>query len=267
MSTPERFRHGAWELRGAPADFAALAPELEAHARAGTKWRAEPCLAGTTLHVKGSPLAARAALRHAGARLLLRRPEPRLREFANLSWLRAHGFRAPLPRLAGVLRRVGLARYQMLATEHVHAPLLANFLATADGSARRAALEALAEAVARLHALGFVHRDLFARNLLVQSSPGGPEPVFLDAWRGGPGPDLRGPLHDLGCLMLDGASLFEPAEQRAFFARYAAGRAAHGRPALPDLGARVAAERARLLPRERRRHPELAPEWNFPRTG
>jgi len=267
MSTDERFRHGAWRLVGARADFTALAEALRAHAAAGTKWRARPVVAGQELFVKGSPLAPRTALRHGLARLVLARPEPRLAEFANLAWLRAHGFAAPRPRLAGVWRRVGLARYQFLATEAVPAPPLAEFLAAAPTEARRALVTRLAEDLARLHVLGFTHRDLFARNLLVRAGPDGPEPVFLDAWRGGPGPDLRGPLHDLGCLMLDGATLLVPEEQALLLARYAARRDELGRPAGADLGARVAGARARLVARERRRHPELAPEWNFPRSG
>ena len=267
MSADERFREGAWHLVGQRADFAALRATLAEHARAGTKWRARPTVAGCELYAKGSPLAPRTALRHGLARLLLRRPEPRLVEFANLAWLRAHGFAAPRPRLAGVWRRAGLARYQFLTTEAVPAPRLEDFLAAVDDGLRRAALTRLAEELARLHALGFVHRDLFARNLLIQAGDEGPRPVFLDAWRGGPGPDLRGPLHDLGCLMLDGATLFRPAEQAHLLARYAERRAELGRPVGPDFRAGVARARARLVPRERRRHPGLASEWNFPRSG
>lgn len=266
MSAEERFQEGGWRLVGGRADFAALRATLEEHARAGAKWRARPVVAGCELYVKGSPLAPRTALRHGLARLLLARPEPRLAEFTNLAWLRAHDFAAPRPRLAGVWRRAGLARYQFLATEAVPAPPLEEFLAAAGAPAREAALTRLAEELARLHALGFTHRDLFARNLLVLAGEAGPEPVFLDAWRGGPGPDLRGPLHDLGCLMLDGATLFRPAEQALLLARYAARRGELGRPTGPDFPSRVARTRARLVARERRRHPALAPEWNFPRT-
>jgi len=266
MSADERFRHGAWQLVGARADLAALSEELEAHVVAGAKWRARPVVAGAKLFAKGSPLAPRTALRHGLARLLLGRAEPRLAEFTNLAWLRAHGFAAPRPRLAGVWRRAGLPRYQFLATEAVPAPPLAEFLGAADASARQAALARLAVELARLHALGFTHRDLFARNLLVHTGEAGPEPVFLDAWRGGPGPDLRGPLHDLGCLMLDGATLFRPEEQALLLARYAERRGELGQPTGADFPARVARARARLVARERRRHPELAPEWNFPRT-
>lgn len=266
MSASEPFREGAWSLLGARADFTALRGPLEAHVQAGTKWRARPILGTQELYAKGSPLAPRAALRHALARLCLRRREPRLAEFANLAWLRRHGFSAPLPRLAGVWRQAGLPRYQFLVTEAVPAPPLADFLAAADEATRLAAVTHLGEVLARLHALGFVHRDLFARNLLVHSGPDGPQPVFLDAWRGGPGPDLRGPLHDLGCLMLDGATLFRPAEQARFLSAYAARAAELGRPTGPDFPARVARARARRIGRERRRHPELAPEWNFPRT-
>ncbi|MEQ1893156.1 MAG: lipopolysaccharide kinase InaA family protein [Planctomycetota bacterium] len=257
MSVDERFVEGAWSLSGRRELFSALAGELESHAARATKWRARLTLGDEDVFLKGSPLLGRAALRHALARALLGREEPRRAEFANLRWLRAHGFRAPEPCLAGVRRGGGIARYQFLVTGWVPAPRLDQFLAQAGPPERAAALRALGASLARLHALGFVHRDLFARNLLVEP---GPELVYLDAWRGGPARGLRGPLHDLACLMLDGAQLFTAAEQRLLFGTY---RAQSPRRLAPDLLRAVARARARLLPRERRRHPELAPEWNF----
>ena len=110
------------------------------------------------------------------------------------------------------------------------------------------------------HRLGFVHRDLFARNLLVETGPAGHSIVFLDAWRGGPGRGLRGPIHDLACLMLDGARLFSAGEQRLLLRTY---RTACPRPPGPDFLPSIARARARLVPRERGRHPEIAPDWNF----
>lgn len=265
MSADERFRVGPWSLRGRRELFTALAGPLEQHAGAATKWRARLTLGGTgggagggeDVFLKGSPLRGRAALRHALRRTLLWREEPRLAEFANLRWLTAHGFRAPTPLLAGVRRAGGLARYQFLVTAWNEAPRLDEFCARASEPERAALARALGRSLARLHALGFVHRDLFARNLLVEA---GPELVFLDAWRGGPGRGLRGPIHDLACLMLDGAGLFTPAEQRLLFQAYGE---EHPRRPTPDLLRAVARARARLVPRERRRHPEIAPEWNF----
>jgi hypothetical protein len=264
MSASEATRLGPWCLRGEPASFATLRGELERRREQGAKWRERLTLAGDEVFLKASPLAARPALRHALRRVLLRRAEPRLAEFANLSWLRAHGFRAAEPRLAGVFRACGLPRYQFLATRWVEAPRLDAFFAQATLESRAALAAELGRTLARLHALGFVHRDLFARNLLVVAGPAGPEPLFLDAWRGGPGRGLRGPRHDLACLMLDGARLLSPSEQTLFFRSYR-----DGLPAAPGeaFWRSLPAARARLLPRERRRHPELAPDWNFPGLG
>lgn len=257
MSADERFSAGAWSLRGRRELFAELADELERHASARTKWRARLTLGGEDVFLKGSPLAGRAALRHALRRTLLGCEEPRLAEFANLDWLTRHGFRAPTPHLAGVRRAGGLTRYQFLVTGWVAAPRLDEFWARASEPERAVAARAFGRSLARLHALGFVHRDLFARNLLVEA---GPTLVFLDAWRGGPRRGLRGPIHDLACLMLDGARLFRPAEQRLFFQTY---RAESPQRPGSDLLRAVARARARQVPRERRRHPEIAPDWNF----
>jgi hypothetical protein len=261
VSALEPYSLGAWSLRGRHELFTALEDELERHAAARTKWRARLTVGGADVFLKGSPLVGRAALRHALRRMLLGREEPRLAEFVNLAWLAAHGFQSAAPLVAGVRRSAGLPLYQFLVTAWVDAPRLDEFWSAASAPERSAAAQALGRELARLHALGFVHRDLFARNLLIAS---GPAPVVLDAWRGGPRRGLRGPIHDLACLMLDGARLFSPDEQRAFFAAYRAG--APGRPG-PELLAAVARARARLVPRERRRHPEIAPDWNFLEPG
>jgi hypothetical protein len=260
MSADERFSAGAWSLRGRRELFAELGTELERHAAARTKWRARLTVGGEDVYLKGSPLVGRAALRHALRRTLLCCAEPRLAEFANLRWLAEHGFRAPPPHLAGVRRVGGLARYQFLVTGWIEAPRLDEFCARASEPARTALAVELGRSLARLHALGFVHRDLFARNLLVETGSTGLSIVFLDAWRGGPGRGLRGPIHDLACLMLDGARLFSAGEQRLLLGTY---RDACLRPPGPDFLPSIARARARLVPRERRRHPEIAPDWNF----
>jgi len=150
-------------------------------------------------YFKMSPLAGKSRVRYALKRGLLRRPLPRLAEFANLVWLREHGFGAPEPIAAGALWSRGLPRFQFLFTREVEgARTLAAFLAEErDPGARAEVLQALAKTVARMHALRFLHHDLFPRNVLVT----GPSDVaFLDCWAGGLPPQMRAPAYDLACL-------------------------------------------------------------------
>jgi len=259
------WRSGAWRGLGARELFEELRDELE---RAEHAARGPRRLGGLAVYFKGSPLRPRPALRHALRRWSGLAEIPRLQEFANLSWLRAHGFLAARPLCAGVCARAGLPRYQFLCTEFVpDAPDLAELFPRAAPARRAALLEALALDVARLHALGFVHRDLFPRNLLACATPAGERCLFLDAWRGGARRGLRGPDHDLGCLFLDGASLFTEPEQARFLTSYREESARQGRN-LPRAwleGVRKA--RASVWRREVRRRPELAPDWKKPSLG
>ena len=182
--------------------------------------------------LKGGPLRGSAAWRYGLRRALLNVQAPRVRELVNLLWLRAHAFQAPAPLAAGTLELGLRARYQFLATELVeHAGHLEEWLPQAGLTERAQVLDELAREVGRMHALGFVHRDLYPRNVLVTpASAQVRRLVFLDAWRGGPRAGLRGPEYDLGCFMLAGASLLDGAEQRQLFHVYARTRAEHGRP-------------------------------------
>lgn len=164
--------------------------------------------AGGRAYFKLSALAGKTRLRYALKRGLLRSPLPRLAEFANLGWLREHGFQTPEPLAAGALWRHGLPRFQFLLTREVEgARTLGSFLAeTPEGGERAAVLDELARTVARMHTLRFLHHDLFPRNVLVtRASPSGRETRvwFLDCWAGGPPPQARGPTYDLACLTLD----------------------------------------------------------------
>jgi tRNA A-37 threonylcarbamoyl transferase component Bud32 len=231
-----RLEQGTLVLIGAPRFFDAA--EGLARERS-TERRPEPSpveLDGRRAWFKGGHLRGSSRLRHAARRVLLASPPPRHREYENLTWLREHGFLAPDPLVAGVTFRAGLPGFQFLVTANVpDAVTLRVFLEQTQGTGERAAvLEELACETARMHALSFVHHDLFPRNLLVgpgHDLDGTPKRVtYIDAWAGGPRPGLRGPAYDLGCLMLRGSELMDEDEQRAFFAAYLAGRAAHGRP-------------------------------------
>lgn len=266
---------GEPRLRVAAADLALAA------AREGGAVCRPVAFDGGRAWLKASPLRGRARVRHALRMGLLRRAAPRVAELRNLTWLRAHGFGAPRPLAAGVFLRGGAPTWQFLLTEDVAGAVTLRDLLTGEGpddateteALRARSLDRLADELGRLHRLGFVHRDLFARNLLVRapSSGGHFKVLFLDAWRGGPPPQLRPPSFDLACFLLHGAALLDEAEQRRFLERYlrARGAADLDREA---LAADVRAQRMRLARRVVRRgeHPELGPppaDWTWPRES
>jgi len=270
-----RSRAGTLRAVGSLEHLDAWLPELERSALAGRRESRRCTLGEWHAFYKGSALRGKHALRHALRRALGWSDIPRLQEFENLTWLREHGFLAPRPLLAGVFTRSGVPRFQFLCTEFVaDAPTLDAWLARTSRwgalaavaqSERASVVSALARDLAQLHSLGFVHRDLFARNLLVSSAGGARRIVFLDAWRGGPRRGSRGPEHDVACFFLDGASLLEREEQALFLSTYGAERARCGR-ALPRgwLG-RVERCRKGVFRRESRRRGASVPaEWAPP---
>ena len=220
------------------------------------------------VYLKGSPLAPRPALRHALRQLCLRVPPPRLSEYMNLSWMTERHFHCPLPIAGGALWRAGRPRYQFLITREVPDAIGMREFLTRPDERRAGVLSELARELARLHALRFVHRDLYPRNLLVVPARSGRSVVFLDAWRGGERLQSRGCAHDLGCFFLTAAEWLEASEQARFFDEYAAERAAQGRPVarrwLADVARARAAEWRKLERRpERRRGRELpVREWH-----
>ncbi|MCZ6598935.1 MAG: hypothetical protein O7B99_14960 [Planctomycetota bacterium] len=234
----------------------------------GASERGELSFGGLGLFFKWSAFRGRARLRHALRSRVLRLPLPRLNEYANLAWLRDHGFGAPRPVLAGAIHRSGMPVFQFLYTEAIEgARTLRDVFESGPESLRAPALRRLGAEVARLHRFGFVHRDLFPRNVLVT----GDAVHFLDAWRGGPGRGLRGPDYDLACLMLHGAELFRPDEQRLLFEGYFAALEKDGAAVRREKRlAAVARERDRLVRRLARRPgrtstlPPPPPRWTAP---
>ncbi len=227
-------------------------------------------VAGRPAYFKGSPFRGRTRLRHAIRMALLRLDAPRLRELRNLEWLRAHGFGAPEPLAAGLFRTVLGPVYQFLFTARVPAAVtLADFFRDGPRALREPVLRRLANEVARLHVLGFIHHDLYPRNILVDAGEGIPRLFYIDAWRGGPPPQVRGPSYDLACLMLEGAGFFTPAEQRLFFDAYfeAAGETARSEKLLHTV-LRQRAALFRKLARKGRVPADVMPgEWNPPLPG
>ena len=266
-STP----HG--RVRCTAADERACAAGVELVERLGAAGRLEGPLAGAEpfadrrAWIKGGPLRGKARVRHAGRRWLLARALPREAEYRNLVWLRSHLFRVPVPLAAVSVWRGALPTFQLLVLEELEAPSLDRVLAEGSEATRPLLLE-LAQETARMHALGFAHRDLYPRNVLVAprrerdtadgdagAVRGDPRRLrLLDAWSGAPprgpaGPDRIAP-RDLACTLLEAANLLTPAEQRLWFEAYLAERAAQGCPA--DRGrllARMRSERARMLRR------------------
>ena len=241
---------------------------------------AEPIeLDGRPAWLKASRLRGSAAWRYGLRHLLARRAPPRVRELENLAWLRARLFRAPEPLAAGFVARGARLRFQFLICARLpDAQPLDGVLDRAAPAERASLLDELAVECARLHALGFIHHDLFLRNLLVtpaHTGDGDPRRlVWVDAWRGGPGHWLRDAAYDLGCLMLEAAGLFTPDEEQRFFEHYFAERRAQQRPA--DRTALLAAaerERATQLARVRREphrwRRDMPPqeEWKAPHTA
>ena len=215
---------------------------------------AERCeLGGRAAWIKGGPLGGRARLRHALRQKLGRCALPRVAEFENLRWLARRLFRVPRAVAAGWIERSGSAHFQFLATLEVQgARPLEEAWPELGPAARLALAHELAGEVARMHALGYRHRDLYVRNLLY--APEAAEPsrralVFLDTWRGGAHARGRGPAHDLACLFLQGSELFSDEQSAAFFAHYALALESLSERALDRgaLGRAVERERARLV--------------------
>jgi hypothetical protein len=232
-------------------------------------------------YLKGGPLRGSSARRHGFARLWLRRAPPRLREYANLRALRACGIAAPEPILAAARVRGPRVLSQLLLTERVADAGSYQALVESPASPLRAlALRELARTLARLHALGFAHRDLFLRNLLHTRAHGRFEPVVLDLWRGGrvPGPwralaVRRGAraARDLGLLCTDLARHTQPSEVAQFLADYLARRAELSAPlAAPAFVRRIQAayasecRREAREPHRRRGRAALDPDWRVP---
>jgi len=252
---------------GDPAIVAELRPRMVAAARSGAKGHEVLRLCGRTVHLKYGPLAGGARWRY-GLRAALGTPPPRLAEYGNLLWLRANGFGAPLPLAAGVERSGALPSFQFLATEEVAGTLtLRAFLEEArEVARRRSVFEMLGAEVARLHAAGFVHRDLFPRNLLVGTTGDRPTLSFLDAWRGGPGraAPLRGPTYDLACLLLYLPLLASEEEIALLCTCYFERRGGARERTLRSAARQRRALVARLVARGRTDPPIPPRDWNPP---
>ncbi|MEZ5979388.1 MAG: lipopolysaccharide kinase InaA family protein [Planctomycetota bacterium] len=259
----------------------ALLRHVEARERDGGEFMRIEGGGSAEYYVKGGPLRRRSARRHGFARLLLRRPPPRLREYRNLVLLRARAFSTPEPILAAARVRGASVLSQVLVTARV--PDAAGYealLSSPHAPDRRLALATLADTLARFHSVGFEHGDLYARNLLYSRTHDGARvvPVILDMWRRSPVPSwrrkrtlLRRASHDLGLLCTDLAPTTSPAEQRAFLRRYLRRLDELGDELVPFLFAHEVEEAYRREVRRLTEHPERRrgrplppPGWTVP---
>ena len=253
LATP----HGALNVHGWRKDTMQAAAELGSRLVQARETHGEFIeFEGGGCYLKAGPLNAGSAWRHGLAAHLLRRKAPRVREYNNLSWLIERHFQAVLPFAAGVFTRKGLPHYQYLLTRRVEdGRQLDEFWLGSSPRERRGVIEELARELARMHALGFLHHDLYVRNLLVRPLGCERRVVFLDAWAGGPPTQLRRPGYDLGALFLEGLDLFGEEEQRELLATYFQQRGAQGRPARIERTLRAAVRARTRLRRQLEREP------------
>ena len=172
--------------------------------------------------LKCSPMHGKSALRWAAKRWFLRTPLPRISEYENLRWLATRLFATPVPLAAGGVFRAGIPRWQFLVTRFVPDSVpFETWFPSATSAQRTEVLDEIAREVARMHALRFVHHDLWPRNLLVVPRESGSRVVFLDAWAGGPGWGLRGVGYDVRCFESGMAARWSAEEASRWRAVYA----------------------------------------------
>ncbi len=133
---------------------------------------------------------------------------PEISEFLALQRLRELGVPAVRPVAAAARTRLGLLDSHALLTEHVpDAVDLAQRLAdpadplNTETELRAQVVDLLARQIAAMHHGNFVHRDLFARNVLLRVGADGPELLFLDCRRGGPPTRRHDASYDLACFV------------------------------------------------------------------
>lgn len=203
--------------------------------------------------VMGSSGARRHGLRHA----LLRLHPPRIAELRFLDWLRERLFHVPTAVVAVTLWRGWQPVRQMLVTrELVGARPLGEAWGTASEGERDAWARELGRELGRMHALRFLHADLYPRNVLVTEPPSpsdspaldgsglgradlGNDPgygrrvAWIDAWAGGPTAWRRGRFatleRDLGAFFSVATDWMEIDHQRSLLEAYVGARSANGR--------------------------------------
>jgi tRNA A-37 threonylcarbamoyl transferase component Bud32 len=151
---------------------------------------------------------------------------PEINEFHALAWLRRNGVPAARPLAAASRTSGGRLVSHALLTEMVpDAADLDTCLRSPaspvqlDGHQLRGVLKRVLEGLARMHALGFVHRDCHTRNIVVRLEQASPGIWFLDCRRGRVGG--RKPVaYDLATLDLDLQGLISRTERLRALSHY-----------------------------------------------
>ncbi len=223
--------------------------------------------AGASCYCKAGKLRGKSQWRHALRGWLRLGHAPCVQEYFNMCWLHNRHFQVPLPLVGGVVRRHGLPAYQFLITRQILGSVtLEAALESESQPGRRELLRELAQEVGRMHALSFVHHDLFPRNILVAPADWPRRIVFLDLWAGGDCVHFRSPAYDLGGFLLESAELLAPEERREFLKDYSTSCQSQGGSTPADLLDRIGRQYEKLHSRlaqqpERLRGRPLPEDW------
>lgn len=257
---PEAVGQGLDGLRGAEealeAAFAAR-PEVWMRRMPGRETFAWPDPQGTTVlkrYLGDEPGEALAAL------IRLRSPRsPGRREGENLRALAADGLPVPAAlgwweeRNPGAWLDHRFGRSAVLMQRVAHEETLRDVCRSRPDEARERWTAPLAELVARLHARGWYHRDLYLQHVVLASSDGGGAPrlVLLDVGRARRRrrPRRRWFVKDLAALLHSAPESVGPRPRLRFFAAYCARRGVAGRAARRALLRDVAAKARRMAAR------------------
>jgi len=189
-----------------------------------------------------------------------------VQEYFNLCWLHNRHFQVPLPLIGGVVRRHGLPTFQFLITRQVlGSQTLAEALQCESPSSRRKLLDELAMEVGRMHALSFVHHDLFPRNILVGPADWPRRILFLDVWAGGDCVHFRKPAYDIAGFLLESHDLLSTQNRQEFLDSYRTACCSQGRPVAPDLLTQVGRQYENLR-RRLARQPQRLRGRDLPRA-
>jgi hypothetical protein len=152
---------------------------------------------------------------------------PCLNEFRRLAELREHHVPAVRPVAAASRTSGGRLVAHALLTEHVPGTrdLEQRLLDPADPvrtdrRVRRRVAELIGRTIHRMHAFGLVHRDLYARNVLVRVDEDGPRIWLCDCRRAGPPSWRSGPWLDLATLDADWRGRFPRGDRLATLQAY-----------------------------------------------
>ncbi|QDV06214.1 3-deoxy-D-manno-octulosonic-acid kinase [Planctomycetes bacterium Poly30] len=229
-----------------------------------------------SVFLKGGPFSTKGARRHQLRGILLGASSPALAEFRAAAWLRERLFQAPEPLAAVTVRRgIGPRRWkrphaQLFISSEISGATPFDRAWEEASSVRRLHLcQELGGELGRMHALHFLHADLYPRNVLVKPAAPtedarrvpGRDLWFIDSWAGGATAWRNGSLRrlktDLGTWLAD----FEPGLSERFLKEflhaYADARSDNGRPLsswMRWLRSIEEARRAELRKLERQRY-------------